>query len=115
MIGPLQIPVADNAITMTNYNEVTGEAMAMGERSPVALINPQAAGRLAIVEALLNLLSSGVQKLSSIKLSANWMAAPNTTKTNSSLFNTVKTVRRRYLPKMEFDHTSWKRFSFNGN
>ena len=51
MIGPLQIPVADNAITMTNYNEVTGEAMAMGERSPVALINPQAAGRLAIVEA----------------------------------------------------------------
>ena len=92
MIGPLQIPVADNAITMTNYNEVTGEAMAMGERSPVALINPQAAGRLAIVEALLNLLSSGVQKLSSIKLSANWMAAPNTTKTNSSLFNTVKTV-----------------------
>ena len=75
MIGPLQIPVADNAITMTNYNEVTGEAMAMGERSPVALINPQAAGRLAIVEALLNLLSSGVQKLSSIKLSANWMAA----------------------------------------
>ena len=92
MIGPLQIPVADNAITMTNYNEVTGEAMAMGERSPVALINPQAAGRLAIVEALLNLLSSGVQKLSSIKLSANWMAAPNTMETNSSLFNTVKTV-----------------------
>ena len=55
MIGPFQIPVSDNAITITNYGETTGEAMSMGEKSPVALINPQAAGRLAITEAVLNL------------------------------------------------------------
>ena len=92
MIGPLQIPVSDNAITLTNYGETTGEAMSMGEKSPVALINPQAAGRLAITEAVLNLISSGVTKLSSIKLSANWMASPNNLEANSSLFETVKTV-----------------------
>ena len=92
MIGPLQIPVADNAITLTNFGEITGEAMSMGEKSPVALINPQAAGRLAITEAVLNLISSGLNDLASIKLSANWMACPNTSQSNSDLFETVKTV-----------------------
>ena len=92
MIGPLQIPVSDNAITLSNYGEKTGEAMAMGEKSPVALINPQAAGRLAITEAVLNLISSGVTNLSSIKLSANWMASPNNLEANSNLFETVKTI-----------------------
>ena len=89
MIRPLQIPVSDNAITLSNYGEKTGEAMAMGEKSPVALINPQAAGRLAITEAVLNLISSGVTNLSSIKLSANWMASPNNLEANSNLFETV--------------------------
>ena len=92
MIGPLQIPVADNAITLTNFGEITGEAMSMGEKSPLALINPQAAGRLAITEAVLNLISSGLNDLASIKLSANWMACPNSPKSNSDLFETVKTV-----------------------
>ncbi len=92
MIGPLQIPVSDNAITITNYGEITGEAMSMGEKSPVALINPQAAGRLAITEAVLNLISSGVTSLSSIKLSANWMASPNNLEANSNLFETVRTI-----------------------
>ena len=92
MIGPLQIPVADNAITLTNFGEITGEAMSMGEKSPVALINPQAAGRLALTEAVLNLISSGLNDLASIKLSANWMACPNTPQSNSNLFETVKTV-----------------------
>ena len=67
MIGPLQIPVADNAITLTNFGEITGEAMSMGEKSPVALINPQAAGRLAITEAVLNLISKWIKRPSFYK------------------------------------------------
>ena len=92
LIGPMQVPVSDNAITISDFNSVAGEAMAMGEKSPLALTNPSASGRMAIAEALLNILSSGVSKLSDIKLSANWMASPDSDERKSDLFAAVKSV-----------------------
>lgn len=75
MIGPYQVPVADAAITIGGFDTYTGEAMAMGERSPVATINPSASARLAIAEALTNLSSVHYSSIDRIVLSANWMAA----------------------------------------
>jgi len=89
-VGPHQIPVSDNAITLSNFDSLSGEAMAMGEKSPIAISNPVAAGKLALAEATLNLLSSGVKKLSDIKISANWMASPDNNERKTDLFLTVK-------------------------
>ena len=72
-VGPYQVPVADHAITLSDFNTNSGEAMAMGEKSPIAITNPIAAGKLALTEALINLLPSGISKLSDIKISANWI------------------------------------------
>jgi phosphoribosylformylglycinamidine synthase len=94
MVGPHQIPVADCAITMADYTGYSGEAMAMGERSPVALINPAASGRLAVVEALTNIASVGNTRLSDVKLSANWMAAAGVEGEDAALFDTVAAVAR---------------------
>lgn len=92
LVGPLQIPVADNGITLSSYGLIQGEAMSLGERSPIAVYDAAAAGRLAIAEALTNILSSGVEDISKIKLSANWMASPNTDSNNLDLYETVKTI-----------------------
>ena len=92
LVGPYQVPVADNGITMSNFDSLEGEAMAIGERSPLAIKNAAASGRVAITEALTNILSSGVEELSKIKLSANWMASPNTDKSNFDLYHTVKSI-----------------------
>ncbi len=94
MVGPHQIPVADCAITMADFSGYTGEAMAMGERSPVALINPAASGRLAVGEALTNIASAGDVSLNTIKLSANWMAAAGVEGEDAALFDTVTAVAR---------------------
>src|SRR5690625_4606475 len=72
MVGPWQVPVSDCAVTLADFESVRGEAMAMGERSPVAIYNPPASGRLAVAEALTNLISSDVRDFRDIKLSANW-------------------------------------------
>ena len=74
-VGRYQVPVADCAVTSTALNAITGEAMAMGERAPVALINPAASARLAVAEAVTNIASARIDKISDITLSANWMAA----------------------------------------
>ena len=92
LVGPYQVPVADNGITMSNFDSLEGEAMAIGERSPLALEDAIASGRIAITEALTNILSSGVEELSKVKLSANWMASPNTKKNNFDLYHTVKSI-----------------------
>src|SRR5690606_3963969 len=75
MVGPWQIPVADCAVTTITHDSIAGEAMAMGERTPLALLNAPASGRMAIGEAITNIAASAIDKLADIKLSANWMCA----------------------------------------
>lgn len=100
MIGPWQVPVADVAITCRDYTTYGGEAMAMGERAPIALINPAASGRMAIAEVITNLCAAPINQLSDIKLSANWMAAADHPGENQSLFTTVKAVAQAFCPAL---------------
>ncbi len=94
LVGPYQMPVADCAVTLSDFDGFAGEAMAMGERSPVALISPEASGRIAIAEALTNLAGVAVADIKDIKLSANWMAAANVD--DAALYDTVKAVVRDF-------------------
>ena len=100
MVGPWQIPVADVAVTTTAYDAYTGEAMAMGERTPLALLDAPASGRMAIAEAVLNIAAAPIAKLSDIKLSANWMAAAGYGSEDQALFDTVKTVGMELCPAL---------------
>jgi phosphoribosylformylglycinamidine synthase len=92
MVGPWQVPVADCAVTLADFESVRGEAMAMGERSPIAVIDAPASGRMAVVEALSNIVSADVGSLKDIKLSANWMAACGVIGQDAALFDTVSAV-----------------------
>ncbi|NYT86181.1 phosphoribosylformylglycinamidine synthase [Pollutimonas harenae] len=89
MVGPWQIPVADCAVTLADYESVRGEAMAMGERTPIAVIDAPASGRMAVAEALTNLVAADVKSLKDIKLSANWMAACGVPGQDAALYDTV--------------------------
>jgi phosphoribosylformylglycinamidine synthase len=100
MVGPWQVPVADVAVTATGFYAVTGEAMAMGERTPLAVINTPASGRMAIGEALTNLAAARVESLKHIKLSANWMAAAGTPGEDAALFDTVKAIGKELCPAL---------------
>src|ERR1700689_3718160 len=75
MVGPWQVPVADVAVSLADYTGYRGEAMAMGGRAPVALLDAPASGRLAVAEALTNIAAADIGRLQAIRLSANWMAA----------------------------------------
>ncbi|MDC0948532.1 phosphoribosylformylglycinamidine synthase [Gammaproteobacteria bacterium] len=90
MVGPWQVPVADCAITLADFDGFAGEAMAIGERPAVAIHNPTASVRLAIGEALTNLMAAPVDQLDRIKLSANWMAACGELKEDSALYHGVQ-------------------------
>ncbi len=92
MVGPWQTPVADAAVTLSSYLGFSGEAMAMGERAPVAVLNPPASGRLAVAEALTNILAADVRRLQDIRLSANWMAACGQPGEDADLYATVRAV-----------------------
>ncbi|MCD6046170.1 MAG: phosphoribosylformylglycinamidine synthase, partial [Gammaproteobacteria bacterium] len=92
MVGPWQVPVADTAVSVSGFYQHSGEAMALGERSPVAIINPAASGRLAVGEAITNIAAAAIEKLSDIKLSANWMAACGIEQEELALWDTVKAV-----------------------
>ena len=92
MVGPWQIPVADCAVTLADYESVRGEAMAMGERTPLAVLDAPASGRMAVAEALTNLVAADVRSLEEIKLSANWMAACGTPGQDAALYDTVSAV-----------------------
>ncbi|HET8598167.1 MAG TPA: phosphoribosylformylglycinamidine synthase, partial [Castellaniella sp.] len=92
MVGPWQVPVADCAVTLRDHEGVAGEAMALGERSPIAVLNPAASGRMAVAEALTNLAAAGVARLEDIKLSANWMAACGEPGQDAALYDTVSAV-----------------------
>ncbi|WP_341675447.1 phosphoribosylformylglycinamidine synthase [Niveibacterium sp. SC-1] len=92
MVGPWQVPVADVAVTTASFHGYTGEAMAMGERTPLACVSPEASGRMAVGESVTNLLAADVSDMKQIKLSANWMAACGHRGEDARLFATVKAV-----------------------
>ncbi len=100
MVGPWQVPVADVAVTLSDYDGYTGEAMAMGERTPLALLDAPASGRMAIGEAITNLAAAKINKISDIKLSANWMAAAGHAGEDARLYDTVKTVGMDVCPEL---------------
>ena len=99
-VGPWQVPVADCAVTATAFDVYTGEAMAMGERTPLALLDAPASGRMAIGETLTNLAAARIGKLSDIKLSANWMAAAGHPGEDARLYDTVKAVGMELCPAL---------------
>jgi phosphoribosylformylglycinamidine synthase len=92
MVGPWQVPVADVAVSLSSYQEYSGEAMAMGERAPVAVLDAPASGRLAVGEAITNILAADIRALSDIRLSANWMAACGEPGEDADLYATVRAV-----------------------
>jgi len=100
MVGPWQVPVADVAVTASGFNALTGEAMAMGERTPLAIIDGPASGRMAIAESLTNLAASRIESLNKVKISANWMAACGSEGEDAALFDTVKTVGMEVCPEL---------------
>ncbi len=100
MVGPWQVPVADCAVTATSFDVYTGEAMAMGERTPLALLDAPASGRMAVGETITNLASARIGKLSDIKLSANWMAAAGHPGEDARLYDTVKAVGMELCPAL---------------
>ncbi|STZ56041.1 Phosphoribosylformylglycinamidine synthase [Moraxella lacunata] len=99
-VGRYQVPVADCAVTMTGLLADTGEAMAMGERTPVALISPKASARLAVGEAVTNLASANIAKISDITLSANWMAACGEDREDVALYDAVHAVGEELCPAL---------------
>ena len=100
MVGPWQIPVADAAVTCSGYQDTTGEAMSIGERSPIALIDHAASARLAIGEALTNIASTCIEQLSDIVFSANWMAPAGHPGEDAGLYDAVKTVGMEICPAL---------------
>ncbi len=99
MVGPWQVPVADCAVTLADYAGSRGEAMAMGERTPLASLDAPASGRMAVGEAITNLLAAPVQ-LDRIKLSCNWMAACGEPGEDAALYDTVKAVALELCPAL---------------
>ena len=92
MVGPWQVPVADVAVSLNSFDGYGGEAMAMGERTPVAVLNAPASGRLAVAEAITNILAADIRNLTDIRLSANWMAACGEPGEDADLYATVHAV-----------------------
>jgi phosphoribosylformylglycinamidine synthase len=100
MVGPWQVPVGDAAVTLSSFTGDTGEAMAMGERTPLAVLNAPASGRMAIAEAVTNIASAAIDDISKIRLSANWMAAAGEPGQEGALFDTVQTVGMELCPEL---------------
>ena len=99
MVGPWQVPVADVAVTLADYKGFKGEAMAMGERTPLAAIDAPASGRMAVAEAITNMLAAPIE-LSKVKMSANWMAACGEAGEDAALYATVKAVGMELCPAL---------------
>ncbi len=100
MVGPWQTPVADCAVTTTSMESFTGEAMAMGERTPLALLDAPASGRMAVGECLTNLAGAAIGPIGNVKLSANWMAACGEPGEDAKLFDTVRAVGMELCPAL---------------
>jgi phosphoribosylformylglycinamidine synthase len=101
MIGPWQLPLADCAITLAGFEGYAGEAMSIGERTPLALLNSAAAARIAVGEAITNLCAAPVETLDTVKLSANWMAAAGHPGEDALLFDAVKAVGMELCPALD--------------
>ena len=99
-VGPWQVPVADCAVTLLDFTGYAGEAMAIGERTPLALIDAPASGRIAVGEAITNIAAAKIESLSQVKLSANWMAACGYPGEDAALFDTVKAVALELCPAL---------------
>ena len=100
MVGPWQVPVADAGVTLTSYDAYVGEAMAMGERTPLAMVDAPASGRMAVAEAITNIASARIGTLQDVKLSANWMAAAGHPGEDQALFDTVRAVGMELCPAL---------------
>ncbi len=100
MVGPWQVPVSDVAVTAVAFDSDSGEAMAMGERTPLAVINAPAAARMAVGEAITNLVAADIKQLSDIKLSANWMAAAGYKQEDQNLYDSVKAIGEDFCPAL---------------
>ncbi|MFZ6813200.1 phosphoribosylformylglycinamidine synthase [Undibacterium sp. Rencai35W] len=100
MVGPWQVPVADCAVTTMSLEGYLGEAMSMGERTPLAVINAAASGRMAIGESITNIAAAPINDISDIKLSANWMAACGQPGQDAALFDTVKAIGMELCPAL---------------
>ena len=101
MVGPWQVPVSDLAVTAASFDGYRGEAMAMGERTPLALIDAPASGRMAVGEAIINIAAARIDRLGDIKLSANWMAAAGEAGEDEKLFDTVRAVGMELCPALD--------------
>ena len=100
MVGPWQVPVADVAVTTSAYTGITGEAMSVGERTPLASVNAPASGRMAIGESLTNLAAANIRSLNEVKLSANWMAAAGHPGDDAALYDTVQAIGMKLCPAL---------------
>jgi len=99
-VGPWQVPVADCAVTLLDFEGVAGEAFALGERTPLAALDAPASGRMAVGEAITNLAAARVASLDRVKLSANWMAAAGSPGEDAALFDTVRAVALELCPAL---------------
>ena len=99
-VGPWQVPVADCAVTLMDYKGYRGEVMTMGERTPLAVIDAPAAARMAVGEALTNLLAADINSLQDVKLSANWMAACGAPGEDAKLYDSVQTIGMDLCPAL---------------
>ena len=100
MVGPWQVPVADCAVTLSGFHGCTGEAVAMGERTPLALLDARAAARMAVAEALTNIAAADIASVDRVVLSANWMAACGEPGEDADLFDAVEAVAMELCPAL---------------
>ncbi|PHQ81296.1 MAG: phosphoribosylformylglycinamidine synthase [Coxiella sp. (in: Bacteria)] len=100
MVGPWQIPVSDVAVTTTGYDSHTGEAMAIGERAPIALLHPAASARMAVAEAITNIAAAPIDSLSDLALSANWMSAASEMGEGAALYDAVQAIGKGLCPDL---------------
>ena len=118
MVGPWQVPVSDVGVTKSTFNSISGEAMAIGEKAPIAITNAAASARMSVAEAITNISASAINNINLIKLSANWMSASGENDRDYELFEAVKTVGMELCPKLGISipvgkdsmsmQTSWK-------
>ncbi|PKF57558.1 phosphoribosylformylglycinamidine synthase [Alteromonadales bacterium alter-6D02] len=100
MVGPWQVPVANCAVTAASYDTYAGEAMAMGERSPIALLNFAASARMSVAESLTNIASAQIGEISQVQMSANWMSAAGHPGEDAGLFEAVKAIGEELCPAL---------------
>ncbi len=100
MVGPWQVPVADSSVSLHSFHGYAGEAMAIGERTPLAVVNSPAAARMAVTEAITNIASAPIARLADVRLSANWMAAAGEEGQDAALYAAVKAIGMELCPAL---------------